>query len=250
MFPAEDSDLNSFLHSSCRKKSDIRYQVLPSAFSIHAPLLQRKAAKDIYSSLVKAEVKTEPVDDGTNKELFPDAQVDDSPRYPPETLGDTQPAGTMNGESDTVPGEFPHGPSEVSPTQKDMTEDHGAPNMPDQQEPPTPPAAPSAPAQPSVPASDLAKGSSVGKGRGGVKRRVAEDSEFWVASTPPPVLSEKAIDSRLRRVFTPRADGSKLLDDSWLHQWQDRHEGRSKVMELFEKVGYNVDMGCQKRGHG
>ena len=228
-------------YSQATQKLDIRYQVLPLTFDIHAPLFQREAAKDIHSALVKHEVKPEPLDDCANRELFPDAQVDDSPRFPPETLGDTQ-----HEESDTVPADPPTAPSEVGPTEKgkDMTGDLGTPNMPEQSESPAPPA------MPSVPASDLGKGSAIGKGRGGVKRRGVEDSEFWVASSPPAVLSEKAIDSRLRRVFTPRADGSRLLDDSWLHQWQDKHEGRSKVLELFEKVGYNPDMGCQKRGHG
>ena len=195
-------------------------------------------------------MKQEPADHSLNRELFPDAQVDNSPRFPPETIDETQ-AGQTDSieESDTVPADLPPAPSDEESTEKDkvLSGECGTPNVPEQPEQPEPSAPPS---QPGVPAGDLGKGSSIGKGRGGVKRRELEDSEFSVASTPPPVLSEKAIDSRLRRVFTPRADGSRLLDDSWLHQWQDKGEGRSKVLEIFEKVGYNVDMGCQKRGPG
>ena len=77
----------------------------------------------------------------------------------------------------------------------------------------------------------------MGKGRG---KRVLGVEEFTVASIPPPQLTEKAIDSRLRRVFKPRADGTMLVDESWRQQWADK-EGRIKVLEMFEKVGYNTD---------
>lgn len=78
----------------------------------------------------------------------------------------------------------------------------------------------------------------MGKGRG--KRVYGADEFFTVASIPPPQLTEKAIDSRLRRVFKPRADGTMLVDESWRQQWADK-EGRIKVLEMFEKVGYNTD---------
>ena len=92
-------------------------------------------------------------------------------------------------------------------------------------------------------------GSGGGKGRGS-KRTIHPQSavEFAVASIPPPVLSEKAIDSRLRRIFKIRADGTMLVDESWKQQWDDK-EGRIKVLEMFEKVGYNTDR-AEKMGLG
>ncbi len=78
----------------------------------------------------------------------------------------------------------------------------------------------------------------MGKGRG--KRVLGVEEFFTVASIPPPQLTEKAIDSRLRRIFKPRADGTMLVDESWRQQWADK-EGRIKVLEMFEKVGYNTD---------
>lgn len=78
----------------------------------------------------------------------------------------------------------------------------------------------------------------MGKGKG--KRVFGVEEFFAVASLPPPQLSEKAIDSRLRRVFKQRADGTMLVDESWKQQWADK-EGRIKILEMFEKVGYNTD---------
>ena len=67
-----------------------------------------------------------------------------------------------------------------------------------------------------------------------------EDVAYQVKSFPPPVLTAGAIDSRLRRVFKARQDGTMLLDETWVQQWLDK-EKRENIKAIFEKVGYNVD---------
>ena len=124
------------------------------------------------------------------------------------------------------------------------------PNFTPEKEEPAEPSPPNMPVSPSKPPShqpDQSKsktGKGIGDGRGGVKRAGREDCTFHVSSCPPPILSEKAIDSRIRRVFKPRADGSTLLDDTWQQQWANK-ESRVKLLEMFEKVGYNVDRGAK-----
>ena len=66
------------------------------------------------------------------------------------------------------------------------------------------------------------------------------DEQFFTMTIPPPVLTQSAINNRLRRVFQPRADGSYLVDSSWVEQYKDR-ESREKLFSMFEKVGYVVD---------
>lgn len=108
----------------------------------------------------------------------------------------------------------------------------------------TPVSPPKPPLQPQPDQSKGKTGKGIGDGRGGVKRAGREDDTFHVSSIPPPILSEKAIDSRIRRVFKPRADGSTLLDDTWQQQWANK-ESRVKLLEMFEKVGYDVDRGAK-----
>jgi len=77
---------------------------------------------------------------------------------------------------------------------------------------------------------------------GGDRKRPseAEDVAYQVQSFPPPVLTAGAIDSRLRRVFKARQDGTMLLDETWVQQWLDKDK-RENIKAIFEKVGYNVD---------
>ena len=78
-------------------------------------------------------------------------------------------------------------------------------------------------------------------GAGGTKRQFVED-DFEVMSSPPPVLTARAVYNRLRRVFQKRADGSNLLDDRWNEAWNDaKGSGRQELYSMSEKVGYNVD---------
>ena len=72
------------------------------------------------------------------------------------------------------------------------------------------------------------------------KRKLFED-EFTTLTLPPPVLTDKAIDCRLRRVFKPRADGTYPVDEQWQKAWLDAKGDRTKVKALFEKVGYDPD---------
>ncbi|CAE7242571.1 unnamed protein product, partial [Symbiodinium microadriaticum] len=72
---------------------------------------------------------------------------------------------------------------------------------------------------------------------------VSSDSEddFGVASLPPPELSVEAVKQRIRRIFTPRADGSYLVAADFVKQWADKSPqgGRDKLMALFEKTAYH-----------
>lgn len=80
-----------------------------------------------------------------------------------------------------------------------------------------------------------------GTGGSGVKRPRVDD-EFEVNSTPPPVLTARAVYNRLRRVFQKRADGTSQLDDRWNDAWSDaKGSGRQELYAMFEKVGYNTD---------
>ena len=59
-----------------------------------------------------------------------------------------------------------------------------------------------------------------------------------VLSFPPQQLSEGAIDKRLRRVMSPRANGEHLVSGEFVKLWQDRVNGRDKIRALFEKAAY------------
>ena len=92
---------------------------------------------------------------------------------------------------------------------------------------------------------EAGKGATIGKGRGVKRTETQESFQYMVQSNPPPILSERAIDSRLRRVFKVRADGTTLVDQQWCQQWADK-EARVKLLEMFEKVGYNADRVAKK----
>ena len=67
-----------------------------------------------------------------------------------------------------------------------------------------------------------------------------------VISFPPAVLTEGAIDKRIRRVMTPRANGEYLVSGDFVSMWNDRITGgRDKVRALFEKAAYNPDTRLQ-----
>ena len=66
-------------------------------------------------------------------------------------------------------------------------------------------------------------------------------SEEDEPNLPPPTPSDAAIEARLRRIFKPRADGTYLVSQDFVDQYRDLAEGRSKVLHLFEKSGYNPD---------
>ena len=67
-------------------------------------------------------------------------------------------------------------------------------------------------------------------------------AEFATHSVPPAELTPHAIKNRLRRVFAPRKDGTRMVDERWLEAWNDTYGGgRDEIMAMFEKVGYSPD---------
>ena len=77
--------------------------------------------------------------------------------------------------------------------------------------------------------------------------REDEESVLYVSCPPPVILTEKAIYSRLHRIFKRRKDGSFALDDKWNGMWNDTSGGgRDAMFSMFEKVGYNPD-GCAEK---
>ena len=61
-------------------------------------------------------------------------------------------------------------------------------------------------------------------------------------SRPPPVMSDSAINQKLRRICAPRADGTYLVGSDWVDAWKDLVSGgRERVKGLFEKCAYDRD---------
>lgn len=68
------------------------------------------------------------------------------------------------------------------------------------------------------------------------------------AAAPKPVagklrLSQAAIDSRLRRVFTPNVKGEFKVSAEIVQQWKSRRKGRKGLEQLFQSVGFSPDRG-------
>ena len=59
---------------------------------------------------------------------------------------------------------------------------------------------------------------------------------------PGEELSEGAIYKRIKRVFTPRADGTYLVPKEFVEKWKDL-KMRTEVELLFEKCDYCPDPG-------
>ena len=54
-------------------------------------------------------------------------------------------------------------------------------------------------------------------------------------------LSKDAIDKRLRRVFTPRADGTYQVSDEFVKQYTAKGASREALLVMFEKCDYKPD---------
>lgn len=69
-----------------------------------------------------------------------------------------------------------------------------------------------------------------------------EDADTQVVETPervpPQPLSKAAANARLRRVFTPRSDGSYQVPPEALEQWKDK-DRRCSLERMFERCAYN-----------
>lgn len=111
--------------------------------------------------------------------------------------------------------------------------------VPEKVEPTNPPVPqhPNPPATATASSAETPTGSS-GKGSKGSSK--GSEEQFFTMTIPPPPLSQSAINNRLRRVMQPRADGSYLVDSSWVDQYKDK-DSRENLFAMFEKVGYNVD---------
>ena len=59
---------------------------------------------------------------------------------------------------------------------------------------------------------------------------------------PPQKLSPGAVDKRLRRVMTPKVDGSYKVPQQVIDEWKDL-DTRDRVRALFEKTAYCPDRG-------
>lgn len=57
---------------------------------------------------------------------------------------------------------------------------------------------------------------------------------------PPAALSDGAINARLRRLMKPRGDGSYLVPEEVVRDWQN-NETRDKIKALFERTAYDKD---------
>ena len=60
---------------------------------------------------------------------------------------------------------------------------------------------------------------------------------------PQEALSKAAIEKRLRRVFTPRADGSFLVGPDFVKQFASKGADRDGLFVMFEKCNYEPDKG-------
>ena len=72
------------------------------------------------------------------------------------------------------------------------------------------------------------------------KKSMAEPEE-----KPGTVLSTAAIDKRLRRIFTPRSDGTYAVSEDFVKKYLAKGDERQKLLVMFEKCDYKPDPGDQ-----
>ena len=54
-------------------------------------------------------------------------------------------------------------------------------------------------------------------------------------------LSQQAIDSRMRRVFTPNVKGEFKVSAEIVQQWKSKRKGRKSLQQLFQSCGFDTD---------
>ena len=54
-------------------------------------------------------------------------------------------------------------------------------------------------------------------------------------------LSSTAINSRLKRVFTPNVNGEYKVPAEIVKQWQCKRKGRKSLEQVFQSCGFSVD---------
>ena len=68
-----------------------------------------------------------------------------------------------------------------------------------------------------------------------------EDNLFNADAPPPPIfLSEQAADQRLRRIMTPKSDGSYKVPVQMVEQYK---KNKNEVKKMFERCGHDRDCG-------
>ena len=71
-----------------------------------------------------------------------------------------------------------------------------------------------------------------------------EDALFGAETpTPPSFLSEQAADQRLRRIMTPRSNGSLKVPAQLVEQYK---KNKDDVKKMFERCGHDRDCGLNK----
>lgn len=58
-------------------------------------------------------------------------------------------------------------------------------------------------------------------------------------------LSQEAIASRLRRVFTPNVRGEYKVSAEIVEQWRKKGKGRTSLEQLFQSCGFSRDRGSR-----
>lgn len=54
-------------------------------------------------------------------------------------------------------------------------------------------------------------------------------------------LSQEAIRSRAKRIFTPRIDGSRKVSDEIWNDWKAKGQRRSLLQDIFKQCGYDPE---------
>lgn len=67
------------------------------------------------------------------------------------------------------------------------------------------------------------------------------DTVEMPTEAPGMSLSKDAIDKRLRRVFTPRADGTFQVSEEFVKQYMAKGASREALLVMFEKCDYKPD---------
>ena len=172
---------------------------------------------------VRDEIKQEPKKEVPIKAEIPQVTVEAKPPV----------AGTVDQNTPSSEHEKPPAPSQPATPVSAQYEPSLAPETPSKAPPATP--------------SMLGVGKGYGTGSNMWGREPDEGhyySPYSTASLPPPVLSQSAIEGRLRRIFKPRKDGTFLVDQSWVKQFNEK-DNRDQLYSMFEKVGYNPDRGAK-----
>ena len=54
-------------------------------------------------------------------------------------------------------------------------------------------------------------------------------------------ISQQAIESRMRRIFTPNVKGEFKVSAEIVQQWKGKKKGRKSLEQLFQSCGFDTD---------